>query len=273
MLKCGLDYGYTKMMSKTTSLKILSLILVLLCLGCSEEKKDPAKEVQKEVLEFFRVLKEVGVSDAYYETHPKFQSATPMTEWYRMKRVYTLEEIENLEIQNVAVDRKNVGLVKGDFVMKDTAHMPVELKLLQHEERWKVIFLDMDLKGLFESRGMVPPNLESRIRLAQDQIRLFHKNAKKFHLKEFYDQSSRILTETTNVEQLNRTYAPLMVNRFLNEDMRKATVTLDARSGVLDTGVLFIKGRLTTSYTSDFEMEFLYEEGRWKIYRFEMELP
>jgi hypothetical protein len=247
---------------KIISCSVLVLMLFPACL--TKQEIPPEKLINEEVNAFFREWAKEGTNKAYFRTHSSFQKETSLRIMDFLSRVYKINTMIELEIIETGI-KKNVGSVQLNIYDNQHVILPVRVHLGQEQNKWRIINFDFDTKTYLINSGMKNPEPEEMIELAVHYLRIFHNAAKDFNINQFYREISTLWQNNTKPENLLHSYRELFENhKFKQQNLREVETLLHPSSGLRDTGLLFIKGRFISGIPIDFEMEFFYEDFKWK---------
>ncbi len=120
---------------------------------------------------------------------------------------------------------------------------------------------------LFRSPGLTEMNSNARRSLT-----LFQDSIRRYQMDSFYQPISRIWKASITLQEMNDHYARYMRDPFLSEDFSDGNLVLQASSGVREDGILNLKGRVVSNLNLIFDSDYFFENGRWNLIRFEIEL-
>tara|TARA_B100000674_G_scaffold486866_1_gene496151 strand:+ start:340 stop:1155 length:816 start_codon:yes stop_codon:yes gene_type:complete len=249
---------------------------VLLLGGCSGSKTlNPQQYSEKSLNKFFSVIGSSGLREAYYLTHPVFQSNTPFRTLLELDAVYGLKNNQGVELSSMTLDSKKIVSVEGAVILSDSISVPFMTKFSKDEKSvgvnpWKMIYIEFNMKKFFENQGMVEPDSDVMLSLVKKYFLLFHGDLKRLQLSDFYDSCSRYWKTKTSLDQMEQAFQPLINNRFLTQDFRDASFVLNYQSGVRDTGILVTAGNIVGSSIIEFHMEFFFESGQFRPINFNL---
>lgn len=248
-------------------LKIIccSVLVLMLFPACLKKSApSPEKLIHDEVSTFFREWSKEGTNKAYFRTHSSFQKETSLRIMDFLSRIYKIKTMIDLEITEIGV-KKNVGSVQLNIYDNQHVILPVRVHLGKEQEKWRVISFDFDTRTYLINSGMTPPDTNEMIELAVHYLRIFHNAARDFNVNHFYQEISILWQNNTKPEELLHSYRELFENhKFKQQGLREVETLLHPSSGLRDTGLLFVKGRFISGIAIDFEMEFFYEDFKWK---------
>lgn len=224
----------------------------------------PEKQIHDEVSAFFHEWAKDGTNKAYFRTHSSFQKETSLHSMDFLARIYKINTMIDLEITETGI-KKNVGSVQLNIYDNQHVILPVKVHLGKEQDKWRVISFDFDTRTYLINSGMKAPDTNEMIELAVHYLRIFHNSAKDFNINLFYQEISTLWQNSTKPEELLHNYRGLFENhKFKQQSLREVETMLHPSSGLRDTGLLFIKGRFISGIPIDFEMEFFYEDFKWK---------
>jgi len=242
--------------------------------GCSLfEVEKPDKYLEGEVLRFFGSLKEKVIHDTYLSTHPQFREKTSLRDFSWLNKVYGLNQHQGFTTESIRYQKK-LAEVSGILDLSDGSPLPVSLRLIpiKAPAEWKIIHLSFDLRKYVESQGMVEPGLTEMNSIARRSLTLFQDSIRRYQMDSFYQPISRIWKASITLQEMNDHYARYMRDPFLSEDFSDGNLVLQASSGVREDGILNLKGRVVSNLNLIFDSDYFFENGRWNLIRFEIEL-
>lgn len=253
-----------------------SVIFLLQLAGCGNSKKlSPEEFSEKSVHDFFKILRHKGAREAYYSTHPIFQSNTPFRTLVELDTIYKLKQNQGIELSELSLNKKMLVLVSGTVSLEDSVSLPFRAKFSVDKESigvnpWKLTYINFDMKKYFENQGMVEPDREVLLNIAKRYFLLFHSELKRLQLEGFYNSCSEYWKSKISLGEMERVFRPLINDRFLSQDFRNANFTLNYQSGLRDTGILVAAGSVIGSSKIEFYMEFFFESGQFRPFNFNL---
>ena len=212
---------------------LLCLVVIMLFLaGCSGSKKSSPQEFsERSLFKFFNTLRSSGLREAYYSTHPIFQSSTPFRTLKELDSIYGLKQNQGIELSELSLDKKMLVSVSGTVSLEDSVMLPFRAKFSADKESvgvnpWKLTYINFDMKKYFENQGMVEPDREVLLNIAKRYFLLFHSELKRLQLEGFYNSCSEYWKSKISLEEMERVFRPLINDRFLSQDFRNANFTL-----------------------------------------------
>ena len=252
------------------------VITILFFGGCSTTNKTSPQEFsERSIRSFFNIIRSNGVREAYYSTHPVFQSNTTFRTFVELDTIYRLKQNQGIELSEFFLDKNMLVSVSGAVSLEDSVSVPFRAKFSLDKESlgvnpWKLTHIDFDMKQYFENQGMVEPDSEMLLTIVKRYFFLFHSELKRFQLEGFYNSCSEYWKSKTSLEQMERVFRPLINDRFLTQDFRNANFSLNYQSGLRDTGILVAGGSVIGSSKIEFYMEFFFESGQFRPFNFNL---
>lgn len=250
----------------------LALLSSFNLLGCSIiSKKNPDLIIREVVQSFFNNLKTETIHDVYLSTHPSFRTKTSLEEFAWLVEVYEIKEHQHLQIEEI-LKKSDLWHVVGSLELNEGKDLPVHLKVVpgESDQEWKIIHLSLDLKEYVTRQGMQVPDLATKNQIARKTLQNFQFSLRDFRMNRFYDSVSEIWKKKISLENFNRIYMPMMRDPFVSDDFATGRILLDAISGVSESGLLRLKGKVNSNLTYSFDSEFFFTNGHWNLVRFEI---
>ncbi len=250
--------------------------VVIFLAGCSNSTKSSPQELStKSVDNFFEIIRSSGLRQAYYSTHPLFQSNTTFRTLLELDTIYGFKHNEGIELLELSLDKENIVSMNGNVNLADSLVVPFKAKFSTDKNSvgvnpWKMIYIEFNMKKFFENQGMVVPDSDAMLSLAKRYFLLFHRELKRLQLKGFYDSCSKFWTSKISLEQMERVFQPFINDRFLTHDFRTSNFELNYQSGLRDTGILVISGNIVGLSKIQFHMEFFFELGHFRPINFNL---
>lgn len=252
---------------------LLLATLGYLCFnGCiGETAKITQQDVRTVALNFFDSLRTETIHDVYLMTHPTFRSKTTLREFALLIKIYNLSELQDFKIDQIS-EKNDLWHLEGKLELKTGEYLPVDLKVAPTEKNveLKLLHLSFDLKAFVISQGMELPNLEMKYLIARRTLQDFQRSLRDFRMDRFYDSISEIWRKQTTLDEFNRIYMPMMRDPFISDDFATGNLSLEAISGVNESGLLRLRGKVSASLSYYFDSDFFFANGHWNLVRFEM---
>jgi Domain of unknown function (DUF4878) len=263
---------------------VLCLLASLLLGGCAE-KGDPAEAAQQ----FFRQLAEGESTAAYREAAFGFQAQQTEKAFAQTVKEMGLTNLDTLTWQPAEIT-DNEAKLQVELKATNGRTLNFIVTLVHESGAWRV-------HSLRSPRGSSGTRTENRFTLvgkgaafsdAQSQRlpdekeiqRLIVRTLEKFDtavqeksFAAFYDDVSRAWQKQLTVGQLERAFQP-----FLNAGVRfggldAAEMQLDGPASITSEGILVVTGHFQTApYQVFFNMKFVYELPRWKLFGLDVNL-
>lgn len=262
-------------MSSAQSNLLLLRFTLLLCItflmaGCFKEDQPNPEQISREALqEFFKEIKTRGIHEAYYLTHPVFQSRTPVSTLFELNAIYDFSKHEGLSLKRVHQDSKEVVSIAATLYLSNSLIVQLDSKFSEDSQsskphHWKMVFIEFNLKQYFEDQGMFEPSTEAQLALVRKYFFLFQRSARKRNFKDFYAECSNYWKYKFSLIEMNESYQSFINEKFLVSDFRKANFGLNHGSGFKSSGILALNGYISGPSRVDFLMEFFFESGQFR---------
>lgn len=249
----------------------LLCFLIVFGYGClsKEDTISPQARAADSLTKFFQELKNGGIADAYYLTHPLFQRETQLKGLDELAVLYKLREHIGVIPKKVSLDKNRIVSISATMQLSGSISVDFESQFSEDQEfsgpnKWRLVFIDFDLRNYLEEQGMVEPSREVMREIAKKYFSLFQRSARKRDFREFYDASSAYWQYKISLMEMNQMFQPILNHPFLSQDFRAARFEINYGSGIRESGLLTLNGYISGPSRIDFSMELIYESGQFK---------
>lgn len=249
----------------------LVCLLSIFGYGCvsQEDTISPQEQASRSLAQFFAELKSGGITNAYYLTHSLFQKETPLKVLDELNVLYKLREHVGITTRNISLDKKRIVSISATMQLTGSIGVNFESQFsedleLKGPNKWRLVFIDFDLRNYLEEQGMVEPSREVMLEMAKKYFSLFQRSARKRDFKEFYDASSEYWKYKLSLMEMNQIFQPVLGRPFLSQDFRDARFEINYGSGVRENGLLVLNGYISGPSRVDFSIELFFESGQFK---------
>lgn len=239
------------------------------------------KGISRAADQFFALLKDGQVEEAYASTAKEFQAATSLDEFQAFLKSTAIGNFDRASWSSRSISN-NTGKLEGSIHTKDGGVVPVELALVKEGGTWKILSLAKQVAGLAEKEraeeatkptgvetttGKEIPSDQAIMDMVHESVYLLGDGLNHEDLSNFYGHISKLWQSQTDEASLRRDF-----QRFIDEKvdltiMEKETPVLSEKPWIDDDGVLRLKGYYATKpYMVHFDLGYIYEYPQWKLF-------
>lgn len=264
---------------------IPGLLASLLLLGGCARRGDPVEGAKH----FFELLADGQASAAYHEAAFGFQAQQTEKAFVQTVKEMGLTNLDALtwEPPEIIDDEARLNV---EIKAKDGHKLPFIVTLVHESGTWRV-------HSLRSPRGTSTTRSENRFTLvgkgasfsdAQSQrlpeekeirqlivrtLTQFDTAIQQKSFAEFYSDVSRAWQKQLTVGQLERAFQPFINSNVRFGGLREAEMQLDGPPSISTEGILLVNGHFQTApYQVFFQMKFMYELPRWKLFGLDVNL-
>ncbi len=248
---------------------IFACFLAFFLSACTSSKIDPLAEAEKELKVWLDLLPKDDVKALYLKTHPSLQSQTPFADFSSLVDMYQMTSVLNYEISQARLV-KGVYECTVELALKDRSLVPVQFRLSKATDRFLVILLEVDALKFYQNSGIEDLNRSDFERILRPTLVQFQADLKQQNFTVFHTGLSRIWKKQTGKEELLQNYSRLNQPNFQAVDFAKSSLNFHPSSGIRQNGLLYLKGEVSGLTPILFEVQYFYEDSRWKPTGFQL---
>ncbi|HOW97575.1 MAG TPA: hypothetical protein P5567_06525 [Kiritimatiellia bacterium] len=217
--------------------------------------------------EFFSLVREGKVGEAYLATAAEFRAATGEEEFSAFLRDSALGQYASASWPTRAIEN-NRGRLEGTVTTRDGGQIPVELDLVKEGGAWKILNLRKAAAGLAQggaSTVEIPPDAELQ-RMTSEAIGLLAEAINKNDFSGFRAHISQLWQSQVTEEQLREAFKEFAEKQIDLAPLKSQTPVFSQKPAVDENGALNLRGYYaTTPDQVRFELSFIYEHPQWKL--------
>jgi len=245
---------------------VVILLLILLIFGLT-------KGIVKSADQFFSLVKEGSIEEAYLSTAKEFQAATSEDELRDFLENSTLDEFESASWSSRSISG-NTGKLEGSINTEAGGIIPVEIELVKEGGSWKILALRKTSAGLAEKetdKGKATaqkeiPSDQAISSMVNESILLLAGGINRDDFSDFYNSIAKIMQKQMDKDEIRGSFS-----KFIDEEIdltiiENETPIFSDKPYIDDKGILRLSGYYATKpYTVYFDLKYIYEHPRWKL--------
>lgn len=223
---------------------------------------------------FFEAVADARYDDAYRDTAPAFQQATPVPEFRAALDRVGLAAYRSAQWNDRTTARTRTTL-RGTLALADGVQIPATLVLVRLGEAWRIHSLDM--RGRGDSADAVhlgvarppAPGAGEDAALAERTLLSFNDAVQRADFTQFHGSLARQFRQRYDPEEIQQSF-----QAFIDRDIDIAAIEnfepifeeRTAAQEAAESGRLRLKGRYPTRPSEVlFDLVYLWEEGAWRL--------
>lgn len=248
---------------------VFIVVIVLIALQAT-------KGLAKSANEFFTLIKEGKVDQAYNLTAKEFQASTSLEVFTQFLEMTTLKDFSKARWTTRSINN-NLGKLIGSIHTREGGTVPVEIDLVKEEGKWKIISLTRKAVGLTEKEpaeavtpspaaGKEIPSEEGLTSVINETISLLGAGINKNDFGDFYGHISKLWQSQTDEPSLKMAFREFIEKKIDLTIVQGQAPVLSEAPYIDQDGVLRLKGYYPTQpYMVQFDLGYLYEHPNWKL--------
>jgi hypothetical protein len=216
--------------------------------------------------QFFTLVREGKAKDAYLSTTREFQAATPEENFMAFLKSSTIADYESAFWSSRSVSNK-IGELEGSIKTRAGGIIPVKLKLIKEDGKWKIHSIEKAASGLVttSTEPTVPAEDELKAMTSRSVLLLARAiNSKDF--SEFYNATAKVWQSQTTPEALKENFIKYIEQ---NVDLTFAegySPEFSEKPSIDESGRLILKGYYSNQPSRlSFTIKFIRQESEWKL--------
>lgn len=216
--------------------------------------------------QFFTLVREGKAKDAYLSTTREFQAATPEENFMAFLKSSTIADYEGATWSSRSVSNK-IGDLEGSIKTRAGGIIPVKLKLIKEDGKWKIHAIEKAAAGLVKTSAepTVPAEDDLKAMTSRSVLLLARAiNSKDF--SEFYNATAKVWQSQTTVEALKETFIKYVEHNIDLTIVEAYSPEFSEKPSVDESGRLILKGYYPTQPSRlSFTIKFIRQESEWKL--------
>lgn len=216
--------------------------------------------------QFFTLIREGKAKDAYLSTSREFQAATPEENFMAFLKSSTIADYEGATWSSRSVANK-IGELEGSIKTRAGGIIPVKLKLIKEDGRWKIHSIEKAASGLVttSTEPTVPAEDELKAMTSRSVLLLARAiNAKDF--TEFYNATAKVWQSQTTPEALKEFFIKYIEQNVDLTFVEGHSPEFSEKPSIDESGRLILKGYYPTQPSRlTFTAKFIRQESEWKL--------
>jgi len=231
--------------------------------------------------QFFTLIREGKAQDAYLSASREFQASASEADFEAFLKNSSIGAYASSTWSSRSITN-NIGELEGSIKTRDGGVVPIKIKLVKEDGRWKIHAIEKAAAGLVETakettpaektspetpaqEATIPPEDELK-KMANASMLLLARaiNAKDF--SELYNSTAKIWQSQTTPEELQASFASYVEQNVDLTFVEGLVPAFQEKPSIDENGVLTLKGsyRPQPSLLS-FTAKYILQDAEWKL--------
>jgi len=226
--------------------------------------------------EFFTLIRDGRAKDAYLSASREFQASASEEVFSTFLKESAIAGYESASWSSRSVSN-NIGELEGSIKTRAGGLIPIKIKLVKEDGRWKIHAIEKAAAGLVETPGETePPGTPSReaglppegelMAMAGASIQLLARaiNAKDF--SEFHQATAKVWQDQVTPEALMESFKSYIEQGADLTFMKDMTPEFQEKPSIDENGILVLKGTYPTRPSVlSFTIKYIRQDSEWKL--------
>jgi len=222
----------------------------------------------------FNTLKEKKYKEAYDSYFSSdFKNKITLEQFKEFVKSNSLDRV-NSTFWNSREYKGNGGKLDGTVTLNDGSSMPLTLSFYKNQDSWKIYSIYKPNAGIkSKSSSKADLSEDDYMKLSLSSVGYFKEAIKNKDFTPFYNSISNIWKKQTSIEELKKAFANILKSSDVVLDILQREPKLKEKK-IDDKSLLHITleyPATAKSVGAEVKLDYLKEDGEWKLYGFEIE--
>ena len=261
---------------------LIGLVIVLVVIGAIlVVALSLTKGLPRSADEFFTLIRDGKVKDAYLSASREFQASASEADFEAFLKNSSIGDYESATWSSRSITN-NIGELEGSIKTRDGGVVPIKIKLVKEDGRWKIHAIEKAAAGLVETakgttpaektspetqakEATIPPEDELKKMASASMLLLARAiNAKDF--SELYNSTAKIWQSQTTSEELQASFASYVEKNVDLTFIEGQVPAFQEKPSIDDNGVLVLKGSYPPQPSLlSFTVKYILQDAEWKL--------
>lgn len=216
--------------------------------------------------EFFSLIRDGNTQEAYRATAREFQSATPEEQFARFLENSSIADFESATWTSRSISN-NVGELEGSLKTKGGGVLPIKLKLVKENGKWKVLSIEKASAGIVADTGAaaVPADKELMV-MANQSVLMLGRAINAGDFSAFYSSAAKVWQDQTNPEALKEAFKSFIDQKIDLTVVEGKNPEFGEKASIDESGRLILKGFYPVQPAKlNFVLKYVQQDKQWKL--------
>ena len=216
--------------------------------------------------QFFALVRDGNAKGAYQSAAREFQASTSEEQFMAFLKNSLIVNCESAAWTSRSVSN-NVGELEGSLKTKDGGVIPIKVKLVKEDGKWKLLSIEKAAAGVVADtqQATVPADAEL-ITMANGSVLMLGRAIKTADFGGFYSSISEIWKKQTTADTLKRTFQSFSDQKIDLTVIDGKNPEFSEEASIDESGRLILNGfYLVPPVKIKFTLKYIQEERQWKL--------
>jgi hypothetical protein len=216
--------------------------------------------------QFFTLIREGKAKDAYLSASREFQASAPEENFMAFLKNSTIADYESATWSSRSVANK-IGELEGSIKTRAGGIIPVKLRLIKEDGRWKIHAIEKAAAGLVTtSTEPTVPAVDDLKAMTSSSVLLLARAINNKDFSEFYNATSKVWQSQTTPEALKEAFIKYIEQNIDLTFVEGHSPEFTEKPSLDESGRLILKGYYPTQPSRlTFTAKFIRQESEWKL--------
>jgi hypothetical protein len=215
---------------------------------------------------FFSLIRDGNVKDAYQSTAREFQAATSETQLMVFLKSSSIAEYQSATWTSRSISN-NTGELEGSLKTKGGGVIPIKVKLVKEDGKWKILSIQKAAAGIVADTGpsTVPADAELII-VTNNSVLLLGRAINANDFSSLYSSTAKIWQNQTTPDALKQIFKSFIDQNIDLTVIEGKNPEFSEKASIDENGRLVLKGfYLVPPAKFVFTLKYIQEDKQWKL--------
>jgi len=226
--------------------------------------------------QFFTLIREGKAKDAYLSASREFQASAPEEDFTAFLKNSRIADYESASWSSRTISGK-VGELEGSIKTRAGAIIPIKLKLIKEDGRWKIHAIEKAVAGLVktptettskESTSTEPtvPGEDDLKAMTNASLLLLARAINTKDFSEFYKATAKVWQSQVTPEALKESFIKYIDPNVDLTFVERSSPEFQEKPSIDENGILIVKGSYQAQPSPlNFTAKYIRQESEWKL--------
>jgi uncharacterized protein YxeA/2C-methyl-D-erythritol 2,4-cyclodiphosphate synthase len=215
---------------------------------------------------FFALIRDGNIKAAYQSTAREFQAATSEDQFMAFLKSSSIAEYQSATWTSRSISN-NVGELEGSLKTKGGGVIPVKVKFVKENGKWKLLSIEKAAAGIVaDSTVAVVPADADLIGLTNNSVLMLGQAINAGNFASFYSSTAKLWQNQTTADAIKQIFQSFIDQKVDLTVIQGKNPEFSEKASIDGNGRLILKGfYLVQPAKVNFTLKYIQEDKQWKL--------
>ena len=215
---------------------------------------------------FFTLIREGNIKDAYQSTAREFQAATSENQFVAFLKSSSIADYQSAKWTSRSISN-NVGELEGSLTTKGGGVIPIKVKFVKENGKWKLLSIEKAAAGIVADSGAaaVPADADL-IGMTNNSVLMLGRAINASDFSSFYSSTSKTWQNQTTADAIKQVFQSFVDQKIDLTVIQGKNPEFSEKASIDGSGRLILKGfYMAQPAKVNFTLKYIQEDKQWKL--------